>query len=150
MKKALIAGAAAIAAGFLLLSKRSSAAQGPALPTTPRPPDEPAGTGTVTIPTVVIHGDPSSIAWGDDALTTAHDLQQHLNPNGSSAYGRWPIPAGIVAAFQHAYNADPTSKNASNVLGSASAPVYSLAEDDKFGPQTATALFYVTGESYQV
>jgi hypothetical protein len=154
-KPILIGGVAALAAlAYLSFSGTSHAAQGPLQPT-PLPP-EPLPPGPISPPTpyfpphlpddnitppVVVVGDPAAIQF----LPATLDAGIHAAAMVQAGEGAGCSFSASTLAFQRAYNADPTSQHSENVLGTSSSPVFSLNEDGKFGINTATAVWYVTG-----
>lgn len=98
-----------------------------------------------TLDEVIVYGDPQAIMFNQTTQNAAFALSEKLSSTGNNC-GKAPTE---TLAFQRAYNLDQTSKHEENVLGTYNAPTYSLKEDGKMGPQTATALMYVTGLMFQ-
>jgi hypothetical protein len=154
-KPILIAGGVAVAALVLLAtSSTSHAAQLPPAPPgppeppapypgplpPPPPPPAPGPSPVVTIPEVIVYGDPTAIAFAPETIAAANFAAARVQAGEGSGCSYSPA----VHAFQATYNLDPTSQHPENVLRTAAHP-HSLTEDGKFGINTATAVFYVTG-----
>ena len=151
-KPYLIGGGVVLAAlAYMALSPSSAhAAQNlPPRPPAPPPPEPQqipetvieVGPGVVEIPEVVVYGDPAAIAFSPDTLHAA--LAADAAVESGHADGCRVCPD--VLAFQRAYNLDPVSKHPENMLGTPDRVVYSLAEDGKFGQNSAVAVMYGPG-----
>jgi hypothetical protein len=147
-KPLLIGGAVAAVAAVILFTGDSHAAQERrVLPPVPRPPDLPppqieVGPSYYEIPETTVYGDPAAVNF----LATTKQMAKAAESAVQSGEGAKCTYSPTTHAFQVAYNQDPTSKHPENVLGSANAIVYGLKEDGLFGQQTATAIWYVTGD----
>lgn len=145
-------GLAAAGAGlaWLLFGKDSSAAEehhplDPSYPTYEGEVDIGPSQPDNVLDEVIVYGDPQAILFSGATQQAAFALADKLNPNGNNCLKA----PNETLAFQQAYNVDPTSRHQENVLGTYNAPTYALKVDGKFGPQTATALMYVTGQMFQ-
>lgn len=115
------------------------------------PLDPPYGgnTGPVTLPEVIIHGDPkAALGWQPETLAAAQAVAEYLDPNADNCWRARPVNADLVRIFQATYSADPNSGHSENMLGTPGVPVFGLDVDGLVGPQTAMALFYVLGEQF--